>query len=214
MAVSVISISERSAVINVIPEQPVVNIVSGFAFGGTSDVTGANVGAGAGVFKQKVGGVLQFKSLLQGTNINITTGTDTLTISAAVPNLSSVLAVGNDADNISIINLGAPAFPTSAARLQDIPTSLPPSGIAGGDLDGTYPNPSLAPIATLTAGTYGDSANYPVFTVDSKGRVINASELPLPSSFAPTGPAGGDLTGTYPNPTIIKRYRMLQAIGC
>lgn len=215
MAVSVISVSERSAVINVIPEQPQVNIVSGFAFGGSSDVTGANVGAGAGVFKQKVGGVLQFKSLLQGTNINITTGEDTLTISSVTPTLESILAAGNDANGLVITNLGAPIAPTDAVRLQDLPTGLPPSGIAGGDLDGTYPNPSLAPVAGLTAGTYGDAANYPIFTVDSKGRVINASELPLPSGIVPSGPAGGDLTGTYPNPTIANnavQYTKIQQV--
>lgn len=43
------------------------------------------------------------------------------------------------------------------------------SGTAGGDLTGTYPNPSLA--ATGTAGTYGAAATVPVITTDSKGRV-------------------------------------------
>ncbi len=83
------------------------------------------------------------------------------------------------------------------------PTSLPPNGAAGGDLAGSYPNPTLA--AAGTAGTYGDGAHYTTFTTDAKGRVTAAASVALPSqpsSLPPSGTAGGDLTGSYPNPTL------------
>lgn len=44
--------------------------------------TGANLGAGAGVYKQKVGNTLQFKTVVAGSNISLTEGADTLTIAA------------------------------------------------------------------------------------------------------------------------------------
>ena len=49
-----------------------------------------------------------------------------------------------------------------------IPTTLPPSGPAGGVLAGSFPNPSFAPGTTLP----------------------------------PSGPAGGVLAGSFPNPSI------------
>lgn len=79
--------------------------------------------------------------------------------------------------------------------------SRAPNGSAGGDLTGSYPNPTLA-TSGVAAGTYGSASLVPVLTVDAKGRVTVATTIAV-SGGAPSGAAGGDLAGsTYPNPVI------------
>jgi len=65
------------------------------------------------------------------------------------------------------------------AKVTGAPTSYPPSGNAGGDLTGTYPNPSLD-FTGVTPGTYP----FATITVDGKGRVTNATKGVLGNTIA------------------------------
>jgi hypothetical protein len=160
------------------------------------------------------------RAIQQGAGGRTPTGPAGGALSGAYPNPSIAagaitdanVAAANkdgDADTPSLRTLGTGAKQAAPGNDPRLSNARTPTGAAGGDLTGTYPDPTLAngsidSSSLFTAGLQDGAAASPTLRSLGTGATQAAAgnDPRLSDARTPTGAAGGDLTGTYPDPTL------------
>lgn len=101
------------------------------------------------------------------------------------------------------LQLGTTAGTACEGSDTRLSNSRTPTGSAGGDLTGSYPNPTLAPLSPSPAGTFGSSTAIPVVTVNSKGQVTAVSAATAAGTVSSVNVSGGSTGLTFSNGPIV-----------
>jgi len=160
------------------------------ANGGTGATTAAGARTNLGLGALATLGAVTTTEITDGTIANAD-------INASAAIAVTKLATGTNGQVLTV-NAGVPSWQTPGVggTVTNVATG---TGLTGGPIT-TTGTVSLANTA-VAPGSYGTGTQVSQITVDAQGRITNAANVTI-TGAAPTGAAGGDLTGTYPNPTI------------
>ena len=138
-------------------------------------------------------------SLIKTTNASdLTTGT---VAAARLPSATTEAA--------GIVQLGNTAGTACEGNDARLTNSRAPSGAAGGDLTGTYPNPTLVPLNPSPAGTFGSASTIPVVSVNNKGQVTGVSTVTPAARVSSVDVSGGTTGLSFNNGPITTAGTLL-----
>ena len=123
-------------------------------------------------------------------SVNITPAQD------ANEEVGEVYYIKNSGTQFTVYNSGdaTTSFDWSVGVVGILPAA---SGVAGGDLSGTYPDPTVVKIQNQPISTVSPLTGQALIWDGAKWEANT-------SSGSPGGAAGGDLGGTYPSPSVEK----------
>jgi len=196
------------------PNPTLITVGTSGTYGSANVVPILTTDANGRVSAVTVTGVQIAESQVTGLTTDISNISGTLTTNTSnIASLSGSLATlsGQYVSTSGSLTTLSGQFVTLSGQFVTLSGQAIVSGtVAGGDLSGTYPNPTLKTISGVS-GTYGSATQTPLITVDAKGRVTNVQEYTIQINESQVNNLITDLTSISGNVASVSGKQVTDA---